>query len=181
MCVQIYLLLMCAEIQIVNINGHQGGVECFLSIFECRHRATSTVSQKICWWLPSIVRASHSVVCSNHNVRLASHGRYGSLVAAVIVRLVDSHRKEGGSWSNQRSSCQLRPNLFTAVSLISEKRFCELSPTEKQGHSREGPPLVSHHCVFVCPTHGYTCCACLPAYYRHAGAEQGTFSIFFPT
>ena len=67
----------------------------------------------------------------------------------------------------------------TYSQLRSQRRDFVNQAEHREARSRQrrslSLPLVSHHCVFVCPTHGYTCCACLPAYYRHAGAEQGTF------
>ena len=91
-------------------------------------------------------------------------------LVAVIVQVVGIHPLSwggawwwvGGSWSNQRSHCQVSHKPTTPVRLISQtqRRFCKLSQKEATRHREaRSPALVSHHCVFVCPTHGYTCCA----------------------
>ena len=95
-------------------------------------------------------------------------------LVAVIVQVVGIHPLSwgggwwlvGGSWSNQRSHCQVSHKPTTPVRLISQtqRRFCKLSQKEATRHREaRSLALVSHHCVFVCPTHGYTCCA----FYQH--------------
>ena len=86
---------MCAEIQIVNINGHQGGAEYFLrgknfgfSIFEC---SCKDLTKDMLMAAVDCEGVSLSSMLEPQ-CKTGKSWRYGSLVAAVIVPLVDCHR-----------------------------------------------------------------------------------------